>query len=404
MSKRIKVEGRTGVFYRTAKRVGGPGTEKVYYVTYKADGKKIEAKAGRQYKDNMTPAKAAQYRSRLIDGREITPQEKRRALEAAKKAESDRYTISKLWDTYKKAKPNLKGWKTGVYDSIYNKYVKPNFGVMEPKDILPLDVKRVENRLLQSLSAQTVKHVLKQLRVLCNFGVKNNLCPGLAFTIEMPTVDNVKTEDLTPEQIDDLLKAIDADDHPQAGAMMKTALFTGIRRGEMFRLEWSDLDFERGFIRLRDPKGTISQKIPMNQAARELFKEHQAIAERRQKEKKPPRWAYSDFVFPGRAGEQRTRIDRPVNAIKKEAGLPKDFRPLHGLRHVYASMLASSGKVDLYTLQRLLTHKSPTMTQRYAHLRDETLKNASELAGDIVSSIAEKKDEGKKIVNLNDKQ
>jgi integrase len=49
-------------------------------------------------------------------------------------------------------------------------------------------------------------------------------------------------------------------------------------------------------------------------------------------------------------------------------------------------MLASSGKVDLYTLQKLLTHKSPVMTQRYAHLRDEALKNASALAGDIIDA------------------
>jgi integrase len=48
-------------------------------------------------------------------------------------------------------------------------------------------------------------------------------------------------------------------------------------------------------------------------------------------------------------------------------------------------MLASSGKVDMYTLQKLLTHKSPLMTQRYAHLRDEALKQASELAGNIMS-------------------
>jgi integrase len=47
-------------------------------------------------------------------------------------------------------------------------------------------------------------------------------------------------------------------------------------------------------------------------------------------------------------------------------------------------MLASSGEVDLYTLQRLLTHKSPTMTQRYAHLRDETLKAASNVAGRLM--------------------
>ena len=60
---------------------------------------------------------------------------------------------------------------------------------------------------------------------------------------------------------------------------------------------------------------------------------------------------------------------------------------MHGLRHVYASMLASSGQVDLYTLQKLLTHKSPAMTQRYAHLRDEALRQASDLAGDLIAGI-----------------
>ena len=74
-----------------------------------------------------------------------------------------------------------------------------------------------------------------------------------------------------------------------------------------------------------------------------------------------------------------------MNRIKKAAGLPAKFRPLHGLRHAYASMLASSGHVDLYTLQKLLTHKSPQMTQRYAHLADDTLKRASNVAGDLVT-------------------
>jgi integrase len=41
----------------------------------------------------------------------------------------------------------------------------------------------------------------------------------------------------------------------------------------------------------------------------------------------------------------------------------------------------------MYTLQKLLTHKDPKMTQRYAHLRDETLKKASNLAGDIINEL-----------------
>ena len=81
-------------------------------------------------------------------------------------------------------------------------------------------------------------------------------------------------------------------------------------------------------------------------------------------------------------------MKKSIARIKKEAEFPENFRPLHGLRHVYASMLASSGKVDMYTLQKLLTHKSPLMTQRYAHLRDEALRRGADVAGDIFLSIA----------------
>ncbi|QLA21647.1 tyrosine-type recombinase/integrase [Desulfolutivibrio sulfoxidireducens] len=74
--------------------------------------------------------------------------------------------------------------------------------------------------------------------------------------------------------------------------------------------------------------------------------------------------------------------------ITTRARLPKEFRPLHVLRHVSASMLPSSCQVDLYTLQKLLTHKSPQMTQRYAHLRDDALRRTSDVAGDVLPGSA----------------
>ena len=61
---------------------------------------------------------------------------------------------------------------------------------------------------------------------------------------------------------------------------------------------------------------------------------------------------------------------------------------MHGLRHAYGSMLASSGKVDMYVLQKLMTHKSPKMTQRYAHLRDDALKNGAGQIDDIFNQVA----------------
>jgi integrase len=364
--KRMKTN-YPGVFYREAKRLGGKGLEKVYYIVFKKDGKVIEEKAGRQFADAMTPAKAALIRGERIEGKRLSPKEIRAQT---KKAIAYKWTIDRLYEEYKRQNPQLKGWKT--YNSQYELWLKPAFRYREPKNIIQLDVDRLRLKMLKKKSPQTVKHVLALLRRIVNFGVRKQLCEGLNFTIQMPSVNNIKTEDLTIEQLQKLLTTIDNDKHPIAGAMMKMALFTGMRRGEMFKLKWDDINFERGFIHIRDPKGGPDQMIPLNDAARGLLESIER---------------HSQFVFPGLRGSQRVNIGKQVAKIRDNAGLPKEFRPLHGLRHVYASMLASSGKVDIYTLQKLLTHKSPQMTQRYAHLRDEALKRASTVATDLIKKV-----------------
>ncbi|MCJ7542903.1 MAG: site-specific integrase, partial [Desulfobacterales bacterium] len=336
-----------GVYYIKSKAIGSNKSEKIYYIRYRKKGSMIDEKAGRQYQDDMTPAKASGMRARRIEGKEPTNKEKRAFEGAEKEAESNRWTINKLWAAYKENRPDLKGIVTD--ENRFNNYIEPNFGKKEPRELIQLEIDRLRINLLKKKAPQTVKHVLELLRRVTNFGFRKGLSKRLNFSIEMPKVSNLKTEDLDPDQLTELLKVIEKDDHPDAGPMMKMALFTGMRRGEMFKLKWSDVDFDRGFINLTDPKGGPDQKIPLNDAVRELLKSH-------------PR-TKSQFVFPGRGGRKRTDIKHQVNKIKKEAGLPKDFRPLHGLRHVYASMLASSGEVDMYVLQRLLTHKSPLMTQ-----------------------------------------
>ncbi len=383
-NKRYKTK-YPGVFYIKSKTVGSNKTEKILYIVYRKEGKLIEEKAGRQFKDDMTPARASGMRARRMEGKELSNKEKRDLLKAKKAAKEKKYTISRLWEVYKTAKPDLKGMQS--YNSVYNLHIKPYFSNKEPKDIQPLEVHRLRLKLLKKRSPQTVWHVLSLLKRIINFGVNNKLCKGLDFKIEMPKVDNIKTEDLTQEQLKNLLKAIREDSHPHAGPMMLTALYTGMRRGELFRLKWEHINYERGFIHIVDPKGGPDQQIPFNAAAENLLQSHIR--------------SDSPYVFPGRNGGQRTNIAKQVNHIKKKADLPKDFRPLHGLRHVYASILASSGKVDMYVLQKLLTHKDPLMTQRYAHLRDDALKKASNLAGSIIEQ-ASSDSKKEKIVNLED--
>ena len=359
--------------------------ERIYYIRYRKSGKMIEEKAGRQNQDDMTPARAARIRAQRIEGKLLSNKEKRTAEREQKQIELGKWTIDKLFKEYKAQKVN---YKSLIHDeNRYQNYLKAQFADKEPRELIQLDLDRLRVHLLKNKKPQTVKHILALLRRIINFGVSKNLCTGTAFKIEMPRVNNTKTEDLTSDQINRLLDVIRQEKDIQAANLMKMALFTGMRRGELFKLKWSNIDYERGFICIEDPKGGLDQKIPINSSVIALLKSHP-------KSKSP-------YVFPGRNGKQRTDINHQVNRIKDKAGLPKDFRPLHGLRHVYASMLASSGQVDLYTLQKLLTHKSPVMTQRYAHLRDETLKKASNLAGELITQVIKsKKKKSKKNKNL----
>lgn len=301
--------------------------------------------------------KAQQLLAKVVQGEDVA-QKRQKELPVP--------TFSSLWKAYVAARPGLKGLITD--ENRFKKHLKPRFGEMLPTELKPVHVDRLRLSMQETHKPGSVKNTLELLRRLVNFGVKQQLYPPLGFVIQLPQVDNVQTEDLTSAELKRLWKAIEESEDIQAANMMRLVLYTGMRRGELFRLQWDHIDVERGFIRLVDPKGGIESKIPLNSAARDLLESH-------------PRLGASEYVFPGRGGRRRVDVTKQVNRIKRKARLPKKFRALHGLRHVYASMLASSGQVDMYTLQKLLTHKSTNMTQRYAHLRDDAMRRAAELAG-----------------------
>lgn len=382
------------MFYRKADRIGGKGTERIFYIIFKKAGKVFEEKAGRQYADDMTAAKAARVRADRIEGR----RESRKEIRETSKALKNRWTIEKLWTEYKENHPGLKGLAQD--ECRFKKHIEPSLGKKEPFELVPLDVDRIRIKLLKTMKPATVRNILELLRRIISYARKKQLCATPLFKIEMPSVDNLRTEDLSADQMGKLLRIlregiINEPDgtqtpvDPDARDAMLLALCTGMRRGEIFGLMWDHIDFRRGFIAIRGPKGGKDQIIPLSGAAKDILENRTRIEE-------------SPFVFPGRGAHQPTPGKTPFHradaskqfrAIRDAAGLPKDFRPMHGLRHAFASRLASSGEVDLYTIQRLLTHKSPLMTQRYAHLRDETLRKASTLAGNIIEQAAKADDQ-----------
>jgi integrase len=362
-----------GVFFREVKRLSGDkGLEKVYYIVYKKDGKVHEEKAGRQFVDDMTAAKASAIRALKIEGRRPSRKEEREAKEAAEEAERKKVTIGKIWEDYQVIRASKKSLITDKYN--YKNHLK-QFSDKKPDELLTIDIQKFRVQLEhKGLSPASVKHCLVLLRMLINWGVRQGICPPpdpSKLRFDLPKLDNEQTEMLSEEQINSYISALDKEIDQNLASLFRLALVTGMRKNALLNLQWDDCDFENHVILLRGEvaKKGHTERIPMNEAAFSILNSIEKSS--------------SPYIFPGRDGGPRKEIRRMAQRVKKRAGLPDNFRPLHGLRHAFASHLISSGKVSLYELQKLLTHSSPKMTQRYAHLADEALRKASEVASDI---------------------
>ncbi len=359
-----------GVSQRIAGIAPDGKPEITYFIRYRTkDGKQIFEKTGRR-SAGETAKKANDRRSARMRGKEPTNTE-RREFERAEKA---RPSFDCLWEEYKNRRPDLKGLR---YDeNRFTLHISPAIGSKLPEELTPSDIDALQARVTKKHSPGTVKNVLELVRRLINFGVDKHLCAGASFRIRLPKVNNERMETMNAEEMARYLEELDKVADDQGRNLLKLALFSGMRKGELLNLKWRDVDLDRRFLTIRNPKGGRDVSIPLNDLALDVLRQH-------------PRTG-SEYVFPGRDGGKRSDFKRIANRVKEKAGLPKDFRPLHGLRHNFASALASSGEVDMYTLQRLMTHKSPLMTQRYAHLRDETLRRASNV---FTNALAEKPEE-----------
>lgn len=159
---------------------------------------------------------------------------------------------------------------------------------------------------------------------------------------------------------------------PHAVAAIRLLLLTGCRLGEILTLEWSQVDLERGFLRLPDSK-TGKKDVVLGAAAMTVLANI-------------PRVEGNPYVIVGEVeGKHRSDLKRPWKRITAHAGL-SDLR-LHDLRHSFASVGAASG-MGLPIVGKLLGHASPSTTARYAHLADDPLRRASDsIAGSIAAAM-----------------
>lgn len=156
--------------------------------------------------------------------------------------------------------------------------------------------------------------------------------------------------------------------------MILLSLNTGMRRGEIFSLQWDNVNLEHALLTIEGAyaKSGKTRHIPLNTEALQVLKSW-----RRQTS------SAATLVFPNKDGKRFDSIKKGWAGIINTANI-KNFR-WHDLRHHFASRLVMAD-VDLNTVRELLGHSDMSMTLRYAHLAPEHKANAVEkLVANVIS-------------------
>ena len=137
-----------GVHYIEGTSLDGKQSEKVFLIRYRKGGKAVEEKAGRQFKDNMTSAKASRMRALRIEGKSETNTEKRAKQKTEKEASINRPILNLLFTKYIEFKgDSLKGIRTDK--SRFTNHLEGTLGKLTPQEIDSFTVNRLKKSIDQ---------------------------------------------------------------------------------------------------------------------------------------------------------------------------------------------------------------------------------------------------------------
>jgi len=281
--------------------------------------------------------------------------------------------------------------KTAAEDRrILDRYVLPQLGTRRVDEITRSDVAKLHARVTSDNGPYMANHTLTLLGVLFQFAEDRGerpegSNPARRIKRNREVARNRLVSEAELARLGDALVQLEAEGGKSVtwAAVFRLLLVTGMRRGEVFNLRWSEVDLDAGCLRLADSK-TGPKSLPLSAPAREIL------------EAQPRGTALAHVFFPGRRGSLANPVFPVWKRVLANAGLD-DLR-LHDLRHAFASTGAGAG-VPIYTIGKLLGHSQPTMTARYAHLSDDARKAAADRIGTLVAAALDGK-KGAEVVQL----
>lgn len=254
-----------------------------------------------------------------------------------------------------------------AYEAALCQRILPVLGAARLFEIKRVDLQDlVEELLSEKLSASTIRNVVMPLRPIYRRAIsRGEVALNPTIGLELPAVRGRRDRIASPDEATKLLEVLQPDDR----ALWATALYAGLRRGELQALRWEDIDLEAGVIRVErswddkeriliEPKSRAGRRsVPIPSGLRGLLIGHRLRAGRRQ-----------GLVFG--ASRERPFCPSAVSRRAQRAWLKATLQPitLHECRHTFASLMIAAG-VNAKALSSYMGHSSVTITyDRYGHL------------------------------------
>lgn len=267
----------------------------------------------------------------------------------------------------KRYMPYVKGYKKSWQsdDSYQRNHLLPAFGKKRLDEITKSDVIAFHHGIrAKGKAVGTANRCLIMLRYAMNLAERWEI-PGVT---KNPTKDvplfpdpNKKERFLSQEEAQSLYIAVQASVNPKLQYIIPMLILTGARKREVLDAKWEEFDLDRRQWRVSVTKAGKPRYIPLSDGVIQLLTTM-------------PR-DNATWVFPNPKTEKPfVSIFFSWNTARKQAGLA-DVR-IHDLRHSFASFLVNAGR-SLYEVQKILGHTQIKTTQRYAHLSQDTLIDAS---------------------------
>lgn len=247
--------------------------------------------------------------------------------------------------------------RTIADDRRYTAYFLPQLGRQVMAQIDREEVRRLIEQRKALASASTANRYLAFLRAVWNFALERGWVPG-PLAIKAYRVAKGRVRYLSEDELQRLMAALPAHLVP----IVRLAILTGLRAGNLINLRWSQIDLKRGTVRIasREFKTNRDLVIPLNAEALQLLRDEAG---------RPMR--HATHVFTYRQDRIRSANNTGWQSALRRAGIT-DFR-FHDLRHSFASYHVMAG-TPLAVLKELGGWATIDMVQRYAHLSPDSVR------------------------------